>query len=74
MQVMRLIEQGPPEVLTTPDGLQRSLDYVLLAEWDAVIETNDVFEYDDDLLEVIEVYHDNAYEVRAAVTRKLDPP
>ncbi len=73
-QTMRIIEQGPPEVLTTPDGVQRTLDYVLLAEWDAEVEPNDVFEFDGDTLEVIEVYHDNQYETRAALMRRLDPP
>lgn len=73
-QTMRVIEQGPPEVFTTQDGVQRRLDYVLLAEWDADVVKGDWFLYDDDAVEVVEVYHDNGYEVRASLVRMMDPP
>jgi PKD repeat protein len=73
-QVMRVIEQGPPEVFTTTDGLQRRIDYVLLAPWDAGLAKGDVFPYDGDTIEVIETYHNNGYEIRAACERRLDPP
>jgi hypothetical protein len=73
-QVMRVIEQGPPEVLTTQDGITRRVDYVLLAAWDASVAKGDVFTYAGDTVEVIEVYHDNGYEVRAALERRLDAP
>lgn len=73
-QVMRVIEQGPPEVLTTTDGVVRRVDYVLLAAWDASLAKGDLFTYDGDTVEVIEVYHHNGYEIRASAERKLDPP
>ena len=73
-QVMRLIEQAPPSVVTLEDGTQRSLDYVLLADWNAQVAKGDVFSYEDDSLLVVELYHFNGYEIRASVTRQLDPP
>lgn len=73
-QLMRIIEQGPPEVLTVEDGTQRRIDYVLLAAWDATVAKGDIFTYAGDPVEVVEVYHANGYEIRAALTRRLDPP
>jgi len=73
-QIMRIIEQGPPEVFTVQDGTQRRVDYVMLAAWDAAIAKGDVFTYAGDTVEVIEIYHNNGYEIRAALERRLDPP
>ena len=73
-QVMRVIEQAPSSVITLEDGTQRSLDYVVLAEWNASIAKNDVFEYAGDWCLVVELYHNNGYEIRASVIRLLDPP
>lgn len=73
-QVMRVIEQAPPAVVTVEDGTQRSLDYVLLANWDAEIATGDRFIYNGDYVRVVELYHNNGYEVRAALIRDVNPP
>lgn len=73
-QIMRVIEQAPPSVITLEDGTQRSLDYVLLAEWNATIAKGDVFDFAGDTCLVIDVYHNNGYEIRADVVRYLDPP
>jgi hypothetical protein len=73
-QTMRVIEQAPPSVITLEDGTQRSLDYVLLAEWDAQLSKGDTFQFQGNTCLVLEVYHSNGYEVRGSVTRYLDAP
>lgn len=72
-QVMRLIEYnttgGPSEPIETPDGQLRVANYELLAEWDAEIGLWDIFTFDNDRFEVIELYYNNEWSRRAKVAR-----
>lgn len=73
-QVMTLIETGGvggiPRPTITQDGIDRVIEFQLLAEHDARMERYDVFEHDGKEWEVVELYHDNGYERRANVTRR----
>jgi len=71
-QVLRFVEldtSRPNDPIRTQDGIERRADFMLIGEWDAIIEVNDIFTYDGDSFTVIEMYYDNGWEVRAKVAR-----
>lgn len=70
-QTLRLIEPGgmPPPVVTA-DGVERTVDFELLGEWDAVIGLWDHFVYDLRQWEVVQLLHFNGWERRAVVSRR----
>lgn len=71
-QIMRVIEMSTYSangVTRTETGFQRKRDYQLMCEWDAVIEVDDVFFYDDVRWIVRSFMPENGYEIRAIVER-----
>lgn len=73
-QMLRVIEQAEPAVLTLEDGTQRKVTYMLLGRWDASIAKGDVFVYHGDPVEVLEMNTFNGYEQRASCDRYIGPP
>lgn len=73
-QVMTVIEQtglsGQPKPLRTVDGVERVVEFELLGAYGATIARDDVFSYQGKDWEVIDLYHDNGYEVRALVSAR----
>jgi hypothetical protein len=73
-QVVSLLEQGTvggdPRPTVTQDGVERVVEFELLGEWDAVVARDDVFTHQGKEWEVIDLYHDNGYEVRALVSAR----
>lgn len=73
-QIMRLVEynseigQGP-EASFGNSARQRYSQYQLLAEWDALLEVDDIFSYDNDDWNVVEMLYNNQWEKRARVER-----
>lgn len=73
-QIMRFIEYTThfgegPEPSPGVDGQQRYSQYELQAEWNAQLEVYDIFEYENDKWEVVELYYNNGWEKRARVAR-----
>lgn len=73
-QVMRLcdpptVAQEMPRPVNAQDGVQRTIEFMLLGEWNAEIGINDVFEYDGHQWEIIQLAQDNGWERRASVAR-----
>jgi hypothetical protein len=73
-QTFRVLERTEPNVTTVDDGVQRTISYVLLGMPDALVAKGDTFTYQGDTLEVVEMNTANDFEVRAFVSRALDPP
>lgn len=73
-QVMTLVEQtglsGQPQPRVTADGVERVVEFELVAEWNALIARNDVFTYQGKEWEVVDLYFDNGYERRALVSAR----
>lgn len=74
-QVMRLIEptpspRGVARPVVTADGLERTIDFTLLGEWDSDIALGDWFEHAGAQWEIVQLIHDNGYERRAIVSRR----
>ena len=71
-QVMRLVEpriganEEPPKA---QDGVTRSVLYIMIARWDAIMEVGDVFTYEGDQMTITMLLHDNGWEKRAMVER-----
>lgn len=69
-QRLRLIEPSTKfDVITTEDGRQRYIEFILLGEWDAVINQNDVFRHAGKRWEVVQLYFHNGWEHRAKVAQ-----
>jgi hypothetical protein len=73
-QVMRLcepstIQRTAPEPITTGDGVQREIVFMLLGEHDAVMEEGDWFEHGGHRWEIVQVAHPLPWEMRASVAR-----
>lgn len=73
-QVMRLIEYTSeigqaPEASFGNVARQRYSQYELLGEWDAQLEVYDIFEFDNDKWNVVELLYNNQWEKRARVER-----
>lgn len=73
-QVLTLIEQtglsGQPKPVRTVDGVERIVEFELLGEYGAAIQDWDTFSYQGKDWEVIDLYFDNGYEVRALVSAR----
>lgn len=63
-------DSGQRQPVRAGDGIQRDIDYLVVMEWDAVIERNDWFEYAGEIYDVVEVMPYNSYEVRALAIRR----
>lgn len=70
-QVLRLVEpsNSAPTPVTTADGIEREVEFMLLGEWDAQIGQNDIFTYMNLHWEVVQLAHFNGWERRASVAR-----
>lgn len=67
-QTMTMIEHsGPPQMITTQDGVERKVEFELLGEWDAGMAVGDVFSYKGRDWEVAELWVHNDYETRGRV-------
>jgi len=76
-QTFKLIDQSTsrntiPGKIRTSDGVERLIDYILLAESDALVELWDYWADSDGTWEVGEIYPSNQYEIRAAVVRRAE--
>lgn len=70
-QTMRLVEPpSAPVAISTNDGEQRQVEFLLIAEPDAAIEENDTFSLNGHEWQILDLYPDNGYEVRAKVVRR----
>lgn len=74
-QVVRLIDQSTarntiPGKVQASDGMERLIDFILLATPEKLIELWDFWEDADGTWEVAEMYPSNQYEIRAAVVRR----
>lgn len=74
-QVCRLLDQSTsrntwPGMVRTSDGVERLVDFILLAEHNALVQTWDYWVDANGRWEVAEVYPSNQYELRAAVVRR----
>lgn len=69
-QVLRLIEPPRPnDPVRTADGEQHDVEFILLGAHDAVIEEYDTFDHAGKPWTIVQIYHDNGWERRAAVAR-----
>lgn len=73
-QVLCLIDQSTsssptPGVIPTADGRERRVDWILLGETGAEVALYDKWTDASGTWEVVQVFPDNGYEVRAAVSR-----
>jgi hypothetical protein len=73
-QTMTLIELGTaagnPEPVKTVDGIERTVQFELLGEWDAELARYDTFTHQGKDWEVIDLFYDNGYERRALVSAR----
>jgi hypothetical protein len=68
-QVVTLIEPGAiPRPTLTVDGVERMVDFELLAEHTAQVARGDIFVHQGREWEVTEIAYDNGWEIRALVT------
>jgi len=71
LQTMTLIEPSvSPRPITTADGVERTIEFELLGQHDALLERYDVFTHDGKDWEIVMMFHDNGYEKRAMVSRR----
>lgn len=73
-QVVTITEQstvgGQPRPTVTTDGLEREVEFILIAEHTAQIARSDVFTHQGKEWEVVDLYIDNGYEIRALVSAR----
>lgn len=74
-QIVCLIDQSStrspqPGVVQASDGRERLVDFMLLAEHDAVVELYDYWVDSSGTWDVAQVFPANGYEIRAAVVRR----
>jgi hypothetical protein len=73
-QVMTLIEMstlaGSPEGIRTIDGVERRIEFEMVAETGSELARYDVFTHQGKDWEVIDLFYDNQYEVRALVSSR----
>lgn len=71
VQTVKFVEPPvtPADPVITADGQQREVSFLLVLEHDAVIGEYDIFEALGYTWEIIQLYHFNGYERRAAVAR-----
>lgn len=68
-QQLKLIEADTPGPANNVEGVSRQQEFMLLGGHDALIGIGDVFSYENEWYEVIEMYPYNRWEVRAKCTR-----
>lgn len=78
-QVFKLVQGGlvrtSAEGLTeTEDGTQRKFDYILIGNWDAIVEIGDWWEDNGQRYEVTGILPYNGYEVKAGIISHGDSP
>lgn len=59
---------GTPRPVRTLDGVQREVEMEIVARWDAQIALRDVFEHQGKSWEVVGLFYDNGYELRALIS------
>lgn len=73
-QVVTITEQstigGQPRPNVTTDGIERSVEFILIAEYNAQVARGDVFTHAGRDWEVVDLYIDNGYEIRALVSAR----
>lgn len=70
-QTFTLIEPSGEQLPTvTTDGVERTILYELLGEWNAELARGDVFTHQGKDFEVVELFHENGYERRAMVSAR----
>lgn len=70
-QTMTLLEQtGLSAPTVTLDGVERRVEFGLLAEWDAAMAVGDVFLHQSRTWEIVGIAYDNGYERRALVSAR----
>lgn len=70
-QVLRLVEpSGAPQIVTTADGKERLIEFLLIGQHDAEIGVYDIFTHEGLDYEVLSLYHFNGWERRAQVARR----
>jgi hypothetical protein len=70
-QTMRLVEPSSwPRPTATADGIERTVDFILLGDWDAELGLFDHFAHDGATWEVVDLLHFNGWERRALVARR----
>ena len=75
VQEFRLIDQSTarnviPGRVQTSDGVERLIDFILLATPEKIVQLWDFWEDADGTWEVAEMFPSNQYEIRAAVVRR----
>ena len=69
-QTMRLIEPpNPMDPIQAADGIERAVEFILLARFDAALGVYDVFDHVGSRWEVGQLFFDNGWERRAKVIR-----
>ena len=69
-QTLRLVEPSNPARPTrTADGIERTVEFLLIGEHDAQLGVYDVFDHAGGRWEVVFLYHENGWERRAEVAR-----
>lgn len=73
-QVFTITEQstvgGQPRPSLTSDGIEREVEFILIAEHTAQVARSDVFVHQGRDWEVVDLYIDNGYEIRALVAAR----
>ena len=74
-QTFKLCDQSTarntwPGKVQTSDGVERLVDWILVAAPDVIVKVNDFWVDADGTWEVAELFPSNQYEVRAAVVRR----
>ena len=75
-QTMTLVEPSSPSApkpMVTLNGVERSVDFILIGEWDSSMSPGDTFEHQDKEWEVVEMFYSNGYEKRALVSARSTP-
>lgn len=74
LQTVTIVEQsslaGQPDPTRTVDGVERKVEFQIVGEWDADIARYDTFSYQGKEWEVIDLFFDNGYEVRALASAR----
>jgi hypothetical protein len=70
-QTVSLLEpSSQPTPQITVDGVDREVEFQLLGEWDAQVARGDTFTHKGKEWEVVDLWIDNGYEVRALVSAR----
>lgn len=61
-------QSGFPRPVATLDGVERIVELEIVAQWGSPISRYDVFNHQGKEWEVVDLFYDNGYEVRALVS------